>query len=71
MLTVPYYEETLKNLTRNRTCVATIAPQTNTFIGDFESIDKTRRRYKTKQQLLQLEAALEMLSEVAAKAKGQ
>ncbi|MCA1622903.1 MAG: hypothetical protein LC778_03750 [Acidobacteria bacterium] len=48
---VPYYEETLKTLARNRTCVVTNAAQTNTFIGDFELIDNTRRRFKTEAQL--------------------
>ena len=54
----PYYEETLKTLRQNRTCVVTNAATTNTFIGDFELVDKTRRRFKTKQQLAQLEAAI-------------
>lgn len=54
----PYYEETLKTLARNKTCVVTNAAQTNTFVGDFELVDNTRRRFKTKQQLEQLEAAI-------------
>jgi len=55
---VPYYEETLKTLARNRTFVVTNAAQTNTFIGDFELIDNTRRRFKTKAQLERLEAGI-------------
>jgi hypothetical protein len=54
----PYYEETLKTLARKRTCVVTNAAQTNTFVGDFELVDKTRRRFKTKQQLEQWDAAI-------------
>lgn len=54
-----YYEETLKTLARNKTFVATNAAQTNTFIGDFELIDAARRRFKTKKQLAQTEAAIE------------
>jgi len=55
---LPYYEETLKTLRRNRTCVITNAAQTDTFIGDFELIDKSRRRFKTKKQIEQLEAKI-------------
>ena len=51
----PYYEETLKTPVRNKTCVVTNAFQTNTFIGDFELIDRSRRRFKTKAQLTQVE----------------
>ena len=53
-----YYEETLKTLARNRTCVVTNNAQTDTFVGDFELIDRTRRRFKTKKQLEQLEAKI-------------
>ena len=55
---LPYYEETLKTLRRNQTCVITNAAQTDTFIGDFELIDKSRRRFKTKKQIEQLEAKI-------------
>jgi hypothetical protein len=55
---LPYYEETLKTLRRNQTCVITNAAQTDTFIGDFELIDKSRRRFKTKKQIEQLEATI-------------
>ena len=55
---LPFYEETLKTLRRNRTCVITNAAQTDTFIGDFELIDKSRRRFKTKKQIEQLEAKI-------------
>lgn len=51
----PYYEKTLKTLARNRTCVVTNTAQTDTFIGDFELNDETRRRFKTKKQLEQLD----------------
>jgi imidazolonepropionase-like amidohydrolase len=54
----PYYNETLKTLARNRTCVVTNAAQTNTFIGDFEFTDAARRRFKTKQQIAELDAAI-------------
>jgi hypothetical protein len=55
---VPYYEETLKTLARNRTFVVTNKAQTNTFIGDFELIDPLRRRFKTKKQIEELQAAI-------------
>jgi hypothetical protein len=55
---LPYYEETLKTLRRNQTCVITNAAQTDTFIGDFELVDKSRRRFKTKKQIEQLEAKI-------------
>lgn len=55
---VPYYNETLKTLARNKTCVVTNAALTNTFVGDFELIDRLRRRFKTKKQLEELEAAI-------------
>ncbi|MDQ3063957.1 MAG: hypothetical protein M3R14_14020, partial [Acidobacteriota bacterium] len=54
----PYFNETLKTLARNKTCVITNAVLTNTFVGDFELIDETRRRFKTKKQLEELEAAI-------------
>ncbi len=54
----PYYNETIKTMARNKTCVATNAAQTSTFIGDFELIDKTRRRFKTEAQLKQTDAAI-------------
>jgi len=55
---VPYYTETLKTLARNRTCACTNAVQTATFVGDFEMADRSRRRFKTKKQLEQLEAEI-------------
>ncbi|MDQ3748475.1 MAG: amidohydrolase family protein [Acidobacteriota bacterium] len=55
---VPYYEETLKTLARNRTFVVTNKAQTNTFNGDFELIDPLRRRFKTKKQLEELQAVI-------------
>jgi len=54
----PYYEETLKTLARNRTFVVTNKAQTDTFIGDFELIAPLRRRFKTKKQLEELQAAI-------------
>lgn len=53
----PYYEETLRTLARNRTCVCTNSAQTDTFIGEFELDDPARRRFKTARQLGQLKAA--------------
>lgn len=55
---LPYYSETVKTLARNKTCVVTNAALTNTFIGDFELTDSSRRRFKTKKQLERLEAAI-------------
>ncbi len=48
----------MKTLARNRTFVVTNKAQTNTFIGDFELIDPLRRRFKTKKQLEELQAAI-------------
>lgn len=53
----PYYEETLRTLARNGTCVCTNSAQTSTFIGEFELDDPTRRRFKTAKQLEALRAA--------------
>jgi len=55
---LPYYNETLKTLARNKTCVVTNTALTNTFVGDFELTDNSRRRFKTKKQLERLEAAI-------------
>lgn len=54
----PYYEKTLETLARNKTCVVTNSAQTNTFIGDYELVDNTRRRFKIKKQLEELDAAI-------------
>jgi imidazolonepropionase-like amidohydrolase len=53
-----YYKETLLTMARNGTFVATNASQTATFIGDFEFTDADRRRFKTKKQLVELQAAI-------------
>jgi imidazolonepropionase-like amidohydrolase len=45
-------------MARNRTFVATNTAQTSTFIGDFELSDTSRRRFKTKKQIEELEAAI-------------
>jgi hypothetical protein len=55
---VPYYERTIKALAKNRTCVTTNTAQTSTFIGDFEFADPSRRRFKSEQQLKELESAI-------------
>lgn len=55
----PYYERTLRTLARNGTCVATNTAQTNTFIGEFELSDESRQRFKSAEQLQQLERAAE------------
>ncbi|MEO7660660.1 MAG: amidohydrolase family protein, partial [Pyrinomonadaceae bacterium] len=55
---VPYYTETLKTLARNKTCVITNAALKNSFVGDYELADTSRRRFKTKKQLAELEAAI-------------
>ncbi|MEJ7623874.1 MAG: amidohydrolase family protein [Pyrinomonadaceae bacterium] len=55
---VPYYNETLKTMARNKTCVTTNAALFDTFVGDFEMPDLSRRRFKTKKQLEQLDAAI-------------
>lgn len=54
----PYLKETLNALARNGTFVATNMAQTATFIGDLELTDASRRRFKTKQQLAEREAAI-------------
>ena len=54
----PFYNETLKTLARNKTFVATNNAQSDTFIGDFELSDASRRRFKTKAQLARLEAKI-------------
>ena len=54
----PYYEKTVKTLARNKTFVATNTAQTNTFIGDYELFDSARRRFKTKKQIEELNAAI-------------
>jgi len=53
-----YYKETVRTMARNQTFVATNAAQTFTFIGDFELNDSSRRRFKTKKQLADLQAAI-------------
>jgi len=53
---MPYYKETLRTLARNRTFVATNNAQFDSFIGEYELSDTSRRRFKTKAQLRQLEA---------------
>jgi predicted amidohydrolase len=55
---LPYYKETLRTLARNRTFVATNNAQFDTFIGDFELFDMSRRRFKAKAQLGRLEAKI-------------
>jgi hypothetical protein len=55
---MPYYNETLRTLARNKTFVATNNAQFDTFIGDFELFDVSRRRFKTKAQLGRLEAKI-------------
>ena len=54
----PYYRETIKALVRNGTYVVTNTAQTSTFIGDFELTDLSRRRFKTKEQVAETEAAV-------------
>ena len=55
---VPYYNETLRTLARNRTFVATNNAQFDSFIGEYELSDTSRRRFKTKAQLGRLEAKI-------------
>lgn len=55
---LPYFERTLKTLRRNRTCVITNAAQTDTFIGDYELVDKSRYRFKSKNQIEEVEAKI-------------
>jgi imidazolonepropionase-like amidohydrolase len=55
---VPYYNETLKTLARNKTYVVTNGSVLATFAGDYELADASRRRLKTKKQLERLEAAI-------------
>jgi imidazolonepropionase-like amidohydrolase len=57
-LDVPYYNESLKTLARNKTCVTTNAALFDGFVGDFEMADASRRRFKTKKQLERLAAAI-------------
>lgn len=55
---IPYYNESLKILARNKTCVTTNAALFDSFVGDYEMADASRRRFKTKRQLERLEAAI-------------
>lgn len=57
-LDVSYYNESLKTLARNGTCVITNAALTNTFVDDYELADASRRRFKDKDQLERLDAAI-------------
>ena len=55
---LPYYKKTVKALARNGTCVITNTAMTSTFIGDFEFVDVSRRRFKSREQIRDLEAAI-------------
>ena len=55
---VPYYEKTLQTMARNRTCVTTNFAEQGHSMEIFELADLSRRRFKTKKQLEQLDAAI-------------
>jgi len=54
----PYYERSLKTLSKNKTCAVTNAASTATFSGDFEMADKSRLRFKTESQRAKVVAAI-------------
>jgi imidazolonepropionase-like amidohydrolase len=54
----PFYKATLKTLARNKTCVATNFSEFGLARNTFDLTDLSRRRFKTKKQLEQLEAAI-------------
>jgi hypothetical protein len=53
-----YYDETLRTLARNKTCVITNFAESGHSAEIFEFTDLSRRRYKTKKQLEELDAAI-------------
>ncbi|HUR98204.1 MAG TPA: amidohydrolase family protein, partial [Pyrinomonadaceae bacterium] len=54
----PYYDRSLRTLSKNKTCVVTNAVQTATFSGDFEMADKSRLRFKTPSEREKVAAAI-------------
>lgn len=54
----PFYEATLKTLAQNKTCVATNFAGFGLARNTFDLTDLSRRRFKNKKQLEQLEAAI-------------
>jgi hypothetical protein len=54
-----YYDYTMRTLARNETCVTTNFAEQGHSKDVFEFMDLSRRRYKTKKQLEQLDAAIE------------
>ncbi len=53
-----FYEATLKTLARNKTCVTTNFSEFGLTRNPFDLTDLSRRRFKTKEQLERLEAAI-------------
>ncbi|PYS99704.1 MAG: hypothetical protein DMF63_10290 [Acidobacteria bacterium] len=54
----PYYDLSLRTLSKNKTCAVTNAASTATFSGDFEMADKSRLRFKTESQRAEVVAAI-------------
>jgi imidazolonepropionase-like amidohydrolase len=57
----PFYEATLRTLANNKTCVATNFAGFGLGSNKFDLTDLSRRRFKTKKQLEQLDAAIKEL----------